>query len=132
LESQDEESEDFVEEVPHQNNPKIKSKQSIKEQKNLKNTVKGKEASLGGNASLHGNDPYPIPVDMNPIGVYVSPLDSSVGVEKGDAWEGEPKSPSFAEILKKNPCPSPPLTRERKENKNRKDKEEALGNSRGS
>jgi hypothetical protein len=56
-----------------------------------------------------------------------------VEVEKRDGREGEDsKSPSFAEILKKNPCPSPPLTRGRKENRNRKDKEEASGNSRGS
>jgi hypothetical protein len=133
LESQDEESEDSVEKVPHQNNPETKSEQQTKEQKNPENTVKGKEAPLGGSASSHGKDPDPVPVDRTPNGVFVAPLDPSVGVEKGDGREGEDsKSPSFAEILKKNPCPSPPLTRGRKENKNRKDKEATSGNSGGS
>jgi hypothetical protein len=45
----------------------------------------------------------------------------------GDVREGEdPKSPSYAEILKKNPRPSPPLTRGRKENINRKEKDPEL------
>jgi hypothetical protein len=50
-----------------------------------------------------------------------------MGVENGDAREGEDKYPSFAEILKKNTHFSPSLTRGRKSNINRREKEVDLG-----
>jgi hypothetical protein len=88
-----------------------------------------------GEALLHmGRIQFQNPVDRPPIGVSTTPHENpSVGEEIGDSWEGEdPKSPSFTEILKKNPRPSPPLTRGRKSNKNHREKEAELGISGGS
>jgi hypothetical protein len=45
-----------------------------------------------------------------------------VGVDIGDAWEGEDISPTFTKILKKNHHPSPQLTRGRKSNRNHREK----------
>jgi hypothetical protein len=72
-------------------------------------------------------------VDRHQLGFLLLPLIPLWLWKMGDAREGEdPKSPSFAEILKKNPHPSPPLTRGRKTNINRKVKEAESGNSGGS
>jgi len=57
----------------------------------------------------------------------VAPLEKGqppMGVHNGDAMEGEDKSPSFVDILKKNPHPSLPSTRGRKSNKNCREKED--------
>jgi hypothetical protein len=80
LESQDEESEDFVEDVSHQNHLEIKYEQPIKAHKNPENSAKGKKAPSGGSASSHGMVSNPDPVDKTPIGVFNAPLDRSVEV----------------------------------------------------
>jgi hypothetical protein len=67
-------------------------------------------------------------VDGTPIWVSITPNEKDsplVGEEIGEVREGEEssKSPSFAKISKKNPHPSPPLTRGRKSNKKCREKE---------
>jgi hypothetical protein len=63
--------------------------------------------------------------DGTPIWVSTTPHTPN-GEEVGEEREGEEKSsksPSFAEVLKKDLCPSPPLTRGRRSNKENREKE---------
>ena len=67
-------------------------------------------------------------MDRTPIWVSTTPHEKDsplVGEEIGEVREGEDssKSLSFAKISKKNPHPSPPLTRGRKSNKKCREKE---------
>jgi hypothetical protein len=73
-------------------------------------------------------------VDRPSIGVLTASFKLPLmGKEIGESQEGEyPKSPSFIESLKKNTCPSPPLTKGRKSNINRTEKEDKLGILEGS
>jgi hypothetical protein len=133
LESQEEEREDLVEDDSQWINLERILEPSFKVQKKSVNSVSniGDMPPSGVCATTSAKNPdstlkattSPI-LDGTPLRVSTTPH-APIGEEVGGDLEGEENSnsPSFADVLKKDSCHSPPLTRGKKSHKELREKE---------